>query len=132
MSNYIGREIGGYRILEQVGVGGMATVYKAYQPGMDRVVALKVLPDYYAKDESYLKRFQQEAKVIANLEHRHSSRRDDKTGILHALSVYAHRPLPYHAQCLGRARGQTRLLQNIRHREPLPTRGQTKLRHVFG
>ncbi|MFC1936693.1 serine/threonine protein kinase, partial [Chloroflexota bacterium] len=71
MSQYIGKEIGGYRVLEQIGAGGMAKVYKAYQPAFDRFVALKILPETYAEDETYLKRFVQEAKIIARLEHRH-------------------------------------------------------------
>ena len=70
MSNLIGKEIGGYRILAQIGMGGMAKVYKAYQAKMDRVVALKVLPEQYSKDETFLKRFDQEARIIANLENR--------------------------------------------------------------
>ncbi|MFC1936692.1 protein kinase [Chloroflexota bacterium] len=67
----MGREIGGYRVIEQIGAGGMAKVYKAYQPAFDRFVALKILPETYAEDETYLKRFEREAKVIARLEHRH-------------------------------------------------------------
>ena len=43
MNNLIGQHLGPYRIVEQIGIGGMATVYKAYQPAMDRYVALKVL-----------------------------------------------------------------------------------------
>ena len=71
MSNIIGKTLGSYRILEQVGVGGMATVYKAYQPGMDRHVAVKVLPQYLSKDEQFARRFQREARAIAKLEHPH-------------------------------------------------------------
>ncbi|MBM3272500.1 serine/threonine protein kinase [Candidatus Kaiserbacteria bacterium] len=70
MSTLIGTTLGPYRILEQIGLGGMATVYKAYQPGMDRLVALKVLPHHYARDPRFTKRFEQEARVIAKLEHR--------------------------------------------------------------
>ena len=44
MSDLIGQHLGPYRILEQIGMGGMATVYKAYQPSVDRHVAVKVLP----------------------------------------------------------------------------------------
>jgi serine/threonine protein kinase len=70
MSNLLGSTLGPYRILEQIGLGGMATVYKAYQPGMDRLVALKVLPQHYARDPRFVKRFEQEARVIAKLEYR--------------------------------------------------------------
>ena len=71
MSNLIGKTIGAYRILEQIGVGGMATVYKAYQPGVDRYAAIKVLPHYLTQDEQFVKRFQREAKATAQLEHPH-------------------------------------------------------------
>jgi predicted Ser/Thr protein kinase len=68
MSEFIGRNLGPYRIVEQVGLGGMATVYKAYQPSMDRYVAIKVLPKHFAADPTFVGRFEQEAKVIAKLE----------------------------------------------------------------
>jgi photosystem II stability/assembly factor-like uncharacterized protein len=71
MQELIGKTLGGYRIIEQIGLGGMATVYKAYQPSMDRYVALKVLSTHLTQDPTFVKRFQQEAKVIAKLEHLH-------------------------------------------------------------
>lgn len=55
-----GQILGAYRIIEQVGEGGMATVYKAYQASMDRHVAIKVLPLELAKNDEFVKRFQQE------------------------------------------------------------------------
>lgn len=64
-----GQMLGAYRIVSQIGVGGMATVYKAYQSSMDRNVAIKVLPQQLAESEEFVKRFQQEARIIANLEH---------------------------------------------------------------
>ena len=67
----IGKTLGGYRIIEQIGLGGMATVFKAYQPSMDRYVALKVLSTHLAQDPTFAKRFRQEAKVVAKLEHLH-------------------------------------------------------------
>ncbi len=78
MADLIGKTLGPYRIIEQIGLGGMATVYKAYQPSMDRYVALKVLSTHLAHDTTFVKRFQQEARVIARLEH------------LHILPVYDH------------------------------------------
>ena len=69
MEDLAGRQLGQYRIVARLGEGGMATVYRAYQPRMDRYVALKVLPRHYASDPTFVGRFEQEAKVIANLEH---------------------------------------------------------------
>jgi serine/threonine protein kinase/photosystem II stability/assembly factor-like uncharacterized protein len=71
MANFIGQTIGGYRIVEQIGLGGMATVYKAYQPSMDRYVAFKIISTHLTQDPAFVKRFEQEAKVIARLEHLH-------------------------------------------------------------
>ncbi|HEC24275.1 MAG TPA: serine/threonine protein kinase [Chloroflexi bacterium] len=69
MSEMVGRNLGPYRILEELGIGGMATVYKAYQPSMDRYVAVKVLPRHFAQDPTFSGRFEHEARVIARLEH---------------------------------------------------------------
>lgn len=71
MANLIGQNIGPYRILEQIGQGGMATVYKAYQPSMDRYVAVKVLPPHFMQDPNFVERFKREARTIARLEHPH-------------------------------------------------------------
>ncbi|GAB4109489.1 MAG: hypothetical protein Fur005_18640 [Roseiflexaceae bacterium] len=70
MSDLIGRTLGPYQILEQLGMGGMATVYKAFHPAMDRYVAIKVLPRHMAGDPQFRARFQREARTIAKLEHR--------------------------------------------------------------
>lgn len=66
-----GQMLGQYRIINQVGEGGMATVYKAYHAGTDRYVAVKVLPPEFARSASFKGRFQQEARLIASLEHPH-------------------------------------------------------------
>ena len=66
-----GQMLGPYRIINQVGRGGMATVYKAYQPSVDRYVAIKVLPSQLAESREFATRFQQEARIIAKLEHPH-------------------------------------------------------------
>lgn len=66
-----GQMLGPYQIIGQIGEGGMATVYKAYQPSMDRNVAIKVLPSQLAESAEFAKRFQQEARIIAKLEHPH-------------------------------------------------------------
>src|SRR5215467_12429872 len=64
-----GVQVGPYQIMEQVGRGGMATVFKAYQPALERVVALKVLPDVLAEDPQFRERFRREAVAIAKLHH---------------------------------------------------------------
>ena len=66
-----GQTIGPYRIISQIGQGGMASVYKAYQPAMDRYVALKVLPRNLAASREFTGRFEHEARLIARLEHAH-------------------------------------------------------------
>jgi serine/threonine protein kinase len=66
-----GQTLGPYRIINQIGKGGMATVYKAYQPSIDRYVAIKVLPSQLAESKEFATRFQQEARIIAKLEHPH-------------------------------------------------------------
>lgn len=71
MSELIGKTVGQYQIVEQIGAGGMATIFKAYQPSIDRYVAIKILPRQLAEDENFVKRFAHEAKAIAALEHPH-------------------------------------------------------------
>ncbi|MCJ7435137.1 MAG: FHA domain-containing serine/threonine-protein kinase [Anaerolineales bacterium] len=66
-----GANIGPYRVLEQLGQGGMATVFKAYHAALDRCVALKVLHPSFLEDKNFLARFEREAKLIARLEHIH-------------------------------------------------------------
>src|SRR6185436_454426 len=66
-----GQTLGPYRILSQIGQGGMANVYKAYQPSVDRYVAIKVLPSQLAESQEFATRFHQEARIIAKLEHPH-------------------------------------------------------------
>ncbi len=65
----IGKTLGQYRIVEPIGAGGMAAVYKAYQPGLDRYVAIKILPAQYALTPGFKERFFHEAKAVAQLSH---------------------------------------------------------------
>jgi predicted Ser/Thr protein kinase/tetratricopeptide (TPR) repeat protein len=69
MSLTIGENVGAYRIVEQLGQGGMATVFKAYHASLDRYVAIKVLHPAFKEDPTFLARFQREARVVAKLEH---------------------------------------------------------------
>jgi serine/threonine protein kinase len=63
--------IGRYEKLEEIGRGGMSTVYRARDTRLQREVALKLLPAYLSQDETFTQRFQREAQVIARLEHPH-------------------------------------------------------------
>jgi serine/threonine protein kinase len=67
----VGENIGPYRIIEQLGQGGMATVFKAYHASLDRYVALKALHPAFNEDTTFEARFQREARVVAKLEHPH-------------------------------------------------------------
>jgi tRNA A-37 threonylcarbamoyl transferase component Bud32 len=71
MEPTVGRAFGPYQVTGPIGAGGMASVYRAYQPGMDRYVAIKVLPPAYALDSRFVERFRREARTIARLEHAH-------------------------------------------------------------
>jgi tetratricopeptide (TPR) repeat protein/predicted Ser/Thr protein kinase len=64
-----GENVGPYRIIKQLGQGGMATVFKAYHPALDRYVAIKVLHPAFKQDPNFLARFQREARIVARLEH---------------------------------------------------------------
>ena len=66
-----GQHLGKYELLERVGRGGMAYVYKAYQPTVDRYVAIKVLHSHLAEDETFLERFRREAQSLGSLRHPH-------------------------------------------------------------
>ena len=59
----------GYTIVSRLGRGGMATVYLVREPGINRLVALKVLPENLVDDAQFAARFEQEAQVIGNLDH---------------------------------------------------------------
>lgn len=70
MDKYIGKRLDGrYEILETVGVGGMAVVYKAHDLMDDRIVAIKVLKSEYMGNEEFRRRFKNECKAIAVLDH---------------------------------------------------------------
>ncbi len=65
----VGENVGPYRIIEKLGRGGMATVFKAYHAALDRYVAIKALHPAFMEDPNFLARFQREARVVAKLEH---------------------------------------------------------------
>lgn len=64
-----GQTLGKYLVFESLGRGGMAQVYRAYHPQLDRYVAIKVLRPDLVDDETFLARFQREARAVAALRH---------------------------------------------------------------
>ncbi len=68
---------GGFELIEKIAEGGMGAVYRAKQISLDRIVALKLLPEKFAKDETFVARFYREAKVAARLDHPHIVRAVD-------------------------------------------------------
>jgi serine/threonine protein kinase len=83
----IGRQIGRYKILSLLGVGGMGEVYRARDTTLGRDVAIKVLPSMFTSDEPRLARFQREARTLAALNHPHiaSIYGTEDEGDLHAI-----------------------------------------------
>ena len=67
----IGRDIGAYRILSQLGAGGMGEVYRARDTKLGREVAIKILPSAFTRDTERRARFEREARVLATLNHPH-------------------------------------------------------------
>jgi Tol biopolymer transport system component len=71
MAQHSGTRVGVYEILELIGVGGMGEVYRARDSRLDRLVAIKTLPEDVAGDPERLARFEREAKTLAQLNHPH-------------------------------------------------------------
>ena len=69
MSIEAGRKLGQYEVVESIGAGGMGEVYRARDIKLGRDVAIKVLPEEFARDQARLDRFEREARLLAQLNH---------------------------------------------------------------
>ena len=69
MPNYIGRQLGDYRVIEEIGAGGMGKVFLAENIHHHKKYALKILPEESSRDANFRKRFFDEARVMSELEH---------------------------------------------------------------
>lgn len=69
MDSLIGQTIGPYKIVEKIGEGGMAVVYKGFQQSLNRYVAIKTLRSELAQDDQFVARFRREALAVAELSH---------------------------------------------------------------
>ncbi|MCX6056696.1 MAG: serine/threonine-protein kinase, partial [Chloroflexi bacterium] len=86
MADLIGQSLGRYHILEQLGEGGMAVVYKAFDTRLERNVAIKVILPGKAQKDKFLKRFEREAKALASLSH---------PNIVKVIDYGEHEGMPY-------------------------------------
>lgn len=71
MSVLSGQVIKSYRVVEKIDAGGFGAVYRAYQPVIEREVAIKVILPRFANELSFIQRFEAEAQLVARLEHPH-------------------------------------------------------------
>jgi serine/threonine protein kinase len=71
MANLVGKKLGKYELTERLGSGGMAEVYKAHHPILDRYVTIKILHSFLAEGPDFLARFKREARAVASLRHPH-------------------------------------------------------------
>ncbi len=67
-SSYIGKVVDNYRILTELGIGGMGVVFKAIHTGLDKIVALKMIAPGMSMNANFIRRFQTEAKALARLQ----------------------------------------------------------------
>ena len=108
MAQLVGRSIGRYHIVEQLGEGGMAQVYKAFDNRLERYVAVKVILPSQEQSEMFLKRFEREAKSLAQFTHSNIVRvldYGDQDGMPYLIMEYIAggtlkqrmgKPMPYH------------------------------------
>ncbi|MCA9964982.1 MAG: protein kinase [Anaerolineales bacterium] len=71
LENLSGRAVKGFELAEKIGSGGFGVVYRAIQPAVDREVAVKIILPRYANHPTFIRRFEAEAHLIAQLEHPH-------------------------------------------------------------
>jgi serine/threonine-protein kinase len=105
--------LGDYRIVREIGRGGMGVVYEAEQKSLGRRVALKVLPYHRLMDRLYLKRFEREAQAAARLHH---------TNIVPVLGVGEHQGIHFYAMQFIAGHGLDRVVAELRRLRRPPDR----------
>src|SRR5439155_425122 len=101
--------LGDYKIVREIGRGGMGIVYEATQLSLGRRVALKILPLAAALDPKHLQRFKNEAQAAAQLHH---------TNIVPVYAVGTERGVHYYAMQLIEGQSLAALIEQLRQREP--------------
>ena len=119
----IGETLGHYKLEEQIGAGGMGVVYRATDTKLGRQVAIKVLPEKFARDAERLARFKREARLLAALNHPHIA-------AIHGLEEsLAARTISCSNLCRARrwkARCRSKKLSGSRARSPKPSKPPTR------
>jgi hypothetical protein len=117
------RLLGDYRIIREIGRGGMGIVYEAEQVSLGRHVALKVLPDQALKDPKHKRRFEREARATAKLHH---------TNIVPVFGVGEHDRVPYYVMQYIQGLGLDAVLEELNHVQPggSTTKTSGELRHT--
>jgi eukaryotic-like serine/threonine-protein kinase len=110
LTSAIPEYLGEYRIVREVGRGGMGVVYEADQKSLGRRVALKVLPFHRLMDQVYLKRFEREAQAAARLHH---------TNIVPVFGAGEHEGVHFYAMQYIAGRGLDRVIRELRRRRQL-------------
>jgi eukaryotic-like serine/threonine-protein kinase len=94
MTIQIGTTIGNYQVTGLVGKGGMGEVYRARDAKLKREVAIKILPTEFLEKPERVRRFQQEAEVLATLNHPHIAQ---IYGVEESAGAVCRRPVPSHS-----------------------------------
>jgi serine/threonine protein kinase len=110
------KTFGDYRIIREVGRGGMGVVYEAVQESLGRHVALKVFAPWTATDSKLIERFQREARAAARLHH---------TNIVPVFGVGEHAGNRYYAMQFIHGQGLDAILHELRRLRPAPERNGT-------
>ena len=71
MDSLSGQHIKGYELRERIGTGGFGAVYKAHQSTVNREVAIKIILPHFSNHPDFIRRFENEAQLVARLEHLH-------------------------------------------------------------
>lgn len=102
MDSLIGKTVDNYRILEVLGRGGMGVVFKALDTSLEKVVALKMIDPFLARDENFVRRFKTEAKALAKLENQNIvgvyALRETESGFFMVMEYVESKPLSQYLQ----------------------------------
>jgi eukaryotic-like serine/threonine-protein kinase len=102
MDSLIGKTVDNYRILEVIGRGGMGVVFKALDTSLEKIVALKMIDPFLARDENFVRRFKTEAKALAKLENQNIvgvyALRETESGFFMVMEYVESKPLSQYLQ----------------------------------